>query len=62
MAYAKKYKIEFSDVYSNSVGQYQAFIYKKDYVGSIYELTSDSVPLTIETSRQGNSSYNPVIG
>ena len=62
MAYAKKYKIEFSDVYSNSVGQYQAFIYKKDYVGSIYELTSDSNPLTIETSRQGNSSYNPVIG
>jgi hypothetical protein len=62
MAYAKKYEIEFSDVYSNSVGQYQAFIYKKDYVGAIYELTSDSVPLTIETDRQGNSSYKPVIG
>jgi len=62
MAYAKKYKIEFSDVYSNSIGQYQAFIYKKDYVGSIYELTSDSIPLTIETDRQGDSSYKPVVG
>lgn len=61
MAYGAKYLIRFSDVYQNSVGQYEALIYKKDYVGAIYELTTTDLPISIETDRGGDKSYRPII-
>lgn len=62
MAYGEKYKLEFSDVYSNVTSDYVATIYKKDFVGDIVELNGTGNPLTIETQRDGESSYNPIIG
>lgn len=61
MAYGAKYLIRFSDVYQNTAGQYEALIYKKDYSDIIYELTSTTSPIIIETDRTGNSSYRTVI-
>jgi hypothetical protein len=61
MAYGAKYLIRFSDVYQNTAGQYEALIYKKDYSDIIYELTTTTQPLVIETERTGNSSYRPII-
>jgi hypothetical protein len=62
MAYGEKYKLEFSDVYSNVTSDYVATIYKKDFTGDIIELNGTGNPLTIETQRDGESSYNPIIG
>lgn len=62
MAYQPKYLLTFSDVYQNEPYQYDAFIYKKDYSGPIYEITGTGSPLTIETDRTGDSSYRPIVG
>ena len=61
MAYGEKYKLEFSDVYFNTVGDYEATIFKKDYVGTVTEINGTGDPLTIETERSGESSYKPII-
>ena len=62
MAYGAKYVHSFSDIYQNTTGQYVATIFKKDYTGFIYEITCTGTPLIIETDRNGESSYRPVIG
>jgi hypothetical protein len=61
MAYGAKYIATFSDIFQNTTQQYTAIIYKKDYVGNVYEITLGGTPLTIETDRNGESSYRPVI-
>lgn len=61
MAYQPKYLLTFSDIYQNTKFQYEAFIYKKDYVGPIYEIAATGSPIAIETDRVGDSSYRPVI-
>lgn len=62
MAYGAKYVHSFSDIYQNTKNQYVATIFKKDYTGYIYEITCTGTPLVIETDRNGESSYRPVIG
>ena len=61
MAYGERYKLEFSDVYFNTTGDYEATIFKKDYVGPVTEINGTGDPLTIETERSGESSYKPII-
>ena len=61
MAYGEKYKLEFSDVYFNTAGDYKATVFKKDYVGSVTEINGTGDPLTIETERSADSSYKPII-
>lgn len=61
MAYGIKYKLEFSDVYSNTTGNYVANIYRKDYTGPAVYLNGTGTPLVIETEREGDYSFNPVI-
>lgn len=62
MAYGAKYIVEFSDVFSNTPGDYTATIYKKDYTGSSYDVSCSGTPLTIETDRSGDAGYRGVIG
>jgi hypothetical protein len=60
--YAAKYTLTFSDVYQNTTGQYIATIYKKEYSGSVIEVSGTGTPLVIETdSSGGNGGYRPVI-
>jgi hypothetical protein len=61
MAYGERYKLEFSDVYSNTTANYVATVYKKDYIGALTDLNGSGQPLIIETQRDGDSSYNPII-
>lgn len=61
MAYGAKYIATFSDVFQNTTQQYTATIYKKDYSGNVYEITLGGSPLTLETDRNGETSYRPVI-
>ena len=61
MAYQPKYLLTFSDVYQNTPFQYEAFIYKKDWTGPIYEVSGSGNPLIIETDRSGDSQYRPFI-
>jgi hypothetical protein len=62
MAYGAKYIVEFSDIFSNTPGDYTATIYKKDYTGSSYDVSCSGTPLTIETDRGGDAGYRGVIG
>lgn len=61
MAYGAKYVLTFSDVYQNGTSQYQAIIYKKDYTGTLYEISGSGTPVVIETDRSGSSQYRPII-
>lgn len=62
MAYAPKYTVSFADIFQNSGNNYVATIFKKDYTGAIYELNASGTPLVIETNREGDYSYKPIIG
>lgn len=62
MAYAPKYTVSFADIFQNSGNNYVATIFKKDYTGAIYELNASGTPLIIETNREGDYSYKPIIG
>lgn len=59
--YGARYRLQFSDIYQDSVNQYTATIYKKGYSGSIYEVNGGSSPIVIETDRSGEISYRPFI-
>lgn len=61
MAYGAKYILKFSDVYQDTKDQYKATIYKKDYVGTLYEISATGNPISIETDRSGSSFYRPFI-
>jgi hypothetical protein len=59
--YGAKYTLTFSDVYQNTTGQYIATIYKKGYSGFVNEINGNGDPLVIETDRDGDTSYRPII-
>lgn len=60
-SYAPRYKMEFSDVYQDTKSQYIATIYKFGYLGAVSEISGSSDPITIQTNREGESSYRSVI-
>lgn len=61
MAYGAKYILKFSDVYSNSLDQYTATIFKQGYIGPSYFIAGQGTPITIESDRSGETSYRPFI-
>ena len=61
MAYGAKYVLLFSDIYQDTVEQYEAIIYKKDYSGNVFQISGSGSPLVIETDRSGDSQYRPII-
>lgn len=59
--YGAKYTLTFSDVYQNTTGQYIATIFKKGYSSTVYEINGSNDPVTIQTDREGESSYRAII-
>lgn len=59
--YGAKYTLTFSDVFQDTTGQYVATIFKKGYSGTVYEISGSGDPVTIQTDRDGESSYRAII-
>jgi hypothetical protein len=59
--YGAKYTLTFSDVYQTTPAQYIATIYKKGYSSTVFEINGTGDPVTIQTDRDGESSYRPII-